>query len=113
MTEKARYVKVSNLSLLTRFRRQQERRQKAIAAFDAKLRPYRAEIDRRAREAHPFVLVHRAVPGSRYCISGWWPDDYHTILVNEIDRPEDAPAGMPAHANLHEFIVTTERLTGR
>jgi hypothetical protein len=113
MTARPRYTKVSNLGLLTRLRRLQERKRKAIAVIEAKLRPCREELDRRAREAHPFVLVHRAAPGKRYGISGWWPDGYHAIGVHEIDRPADAPAGPYMYANLHEFIVTNERLKGR
>lgn len=108
-----RYQKTSNLGLLRRYHKMRDRTNALIIKAKKQLEPYIGELDRRAREAHPFVLVHRAVPGKRYCISGWWPDGLHAIGVHEIDLPADAPAGPYLRANLHEFIVTKERLTGR
>jgi hypothetical protein len=108
-----RYPHVTNLGLLARHRKARQRMRDAVARFEAAIAPYREELERRARAAHPFVLIHRHVVGKRYCISGWWPDEDHVIGVHEIDRPKDAEAGPYLHANLHEFIVTNERLTGR
>jgi hypothetical protein len=108
-----RYPHVTNRGLLDRHRRAQQWMRAVVAQCETAVAPYHEELERRARAAHPFVLIHRHVVGKRYCISGWWPDEMHAIGVHEIDRPADAPAGPYLHANLHEFIVTNERLKGR
>jgi hypothetical protein len=109
-----RYPRTSSLTLLARHRRMRQRIRAAVAGLEARLELYREELERRANAAYPFVLVHCGGSGKRYYISGGWPDADHAIRVHELD----ATWGMSAHttslhANLHEFIVTRERLPGR